>query len=892
MTSIGSAAAAVVRPGRVAAHAAASAALSLAVVALVFPELLVQFRYSYIRFMDSEFLYWSVFGIVQSMLQGNLQLWNVFDQMPHAFPYLTGAITYNHVLTAAIYFLLSPFVDDQARFLFTSFTLGYQTISAITRALGFYLLARLFTERAGTALLASVLIGTFGSVQSYLGLNCGSLYNLFPFVAFFFLRFCATLALRELVLFAVAFTVAVAFDPLVGLGYFYQGLHFLLLSGLGWLLVVRRDAVRAALRGVSLAGLRGSLPMLAKGLAVIVLVIGPWTMLLLTTYGDYELAHSTSRFSSLFSVSEYFAKEHFGANPKLLPALLVDFSANQWAFQWMFLGWTFVLLAVAGAVLSRDSRKYIFLAAALFFWLLQFPRDPGSPFALAHWLNALTNPFQSVVRTAHMTGAFLLSSALFPLVVLGIDALRSLGGPGRLPKWRLAAVLAPLLLVAFAAARYVSQHAPGDRSVRGYIAAGALLAVLIVVLAALRRPGRARIGAYLLACALALGALDLAALRSYFRFVADQMHVAAHSVEGIPPPISPVLLDYQNPRTLPVREHFTIEPVGQVEPYIGTDPINNQGALFQYTNLGKYQAAPSNYKPRHKSYLALHAVPEMRDYLRRDTRIARLVPKAVRDSEMSFQQAVASGRDDVVVLSGAGPEAVPPGAAKAPARAPAAGSQGAAWREVAFALDEATRMRDQEGGLRRLGFALPASVPEALATTVFTADREQLELWLDDRKLIPAQGALHRAWQYDLQNVHSRELTVLVPAEAARAGARLRLRYRFESPLNAESVFAISSDVVGFALRAEEPGWLLLHIPFDDKWRISVDAQPVRHYRANLAFVAVPVAAGEHKVLVEYYPGSPLRWLLPLSFAASLALLVWLFVRALRGIPRSLGAAS
>jgi uncharacterized membrane protein YfhO len=51
-----------------------------------------------------------------------------------------------------------------------------------------------------------------------------------------------------------------------------------------------------------------------------------------------------------------------------------------------------------------------------------------------------------------------------------------------------------------------------------------------------------------------------------------------------------------------------------------------------------------------------------------------------------------------------------------------------------------------------------------------------------------------------------------------------------------------------------EAGYLVLLDAYDRGWRVSVDGQATDHLRANLAFRAVAVPAGPHRVDFVYRP--------------------------------------
>ena len=53
-------------------------------------------------------------------------------------------------------------------------------------------------------------------------------------------------------------------------------------------------------------------------------------------------------------------------------------------------------------------------------------------------------------------------------------------------------------------------------------------------------------------------------------------------------------------------------------------------------------------------------------------------------------------------------------------------------------------------------------------------------------------------------------------------------------------------------VRAEEPQVLLLTIPYSDGWSAQVDGKPAKIMRADTAFMAIDLPAGEHRVELRY----------------------------------------
>jgi hypothetical protein len=75
-----------------------------------------------------------------------------------------------------------------------------------------------------------------------------------------------------------------------------------------------------------------------------------------------------------------------------------------------------------------------------------------------------------------------------------------------------------------------------------------------------------------------------------------------------------------------------------------------------------------------------------------------------------------------------------------------------------------------------------------------------------------------------------------------------------------------------------QPGYLILADTFYPGWQARVDGQRVDVWRANYAFRAVALDAGEHEVLFEYRPASFMVGLACSGLALAAALVVWVWL--------------
>jgi hypothetical protein len=87
-------------------------------------------------------------------------------------------------------------------------------------------------------------------------------------------------------------------------------------------------------------------------------------------------------------------------------------------------------------------------------------------------------------------------------------------------------------------------------------------------------------------------------------------------------------------------------------------------------------------------------------------------------------------------------------------------------------------------------------------------------------------------------------------------------------------VTALRPDRTVLEATLSRPGHLVLVDTFDPGWRATVDGKPAALLRANVAFQAVPMAAGVHRVELMYRPGSVVWGVVITALAVVVALAV------------------
>jgi len=629
-----------------------------------------------------------------------------------------------------------------------------------------------------------------------------------------------------------------------------------------------------------------------------------------------------------YSIDKYFARTSW-----IVPITetflfkAVDFWNNESFADWVFLGYSTLFFSFVGLVFSRDKRKHLFFWPIILIILLQCPRDPLALTSVAHWINVLTNPFAFLIRGPHMT-ALLMPFLFLPLVALGVHSVAGLIAFRELEtiyfnRIRVGFVLFAALLVYFVF--YVPRFVllipdfgkPWHIAIKCVLVSGLMLMIYYwIVWDNVRVNALSFLYRYktvLVISGLAVFLfLDLSFLKIYInRNPWASPRIFAGIIDSIRNQdiVNPF---YQNPTILPFREYYWPEDKEltirrpssrdlrgiykrELVQWMHTEPgtpswskMNSRqaayGLFYQFNHLGRFLFPPSKYHPRHKTYEGLEKDDETREYLKGDQRVMFLAANAVSAGSIN---PVIKGLIDArrVVSVEAEPSSLvyplPMTSAESSQAESNLSEDGPAPGMLSFAFSITDGKRRFSGPGVEISFDLPDSFPSYISSSVFTRDQYSLKATIGDRIFKPAQGKLVRPFTFDVQNVHTEKLTVLVPEGFIVSDPEVRLSVRL--PEGLLKVSRNEHDNFGFEYRAEMDGWLVIHYPYDKKWRLILDGNPVSLFRANGYFIAFPVSKGDHQILLQYWPDTWLREMIGVSVA--LTVLVF-FGLVLWGIQR------
>jgi hypothetical protein len=162
-----------------------------------------------------------------------------------------------------------------------------------------------------------------------------------------------------------------------------------------------------------------------------------------------------------------------------------------------------------------------------------------------------------------------------------------------------------------------------------------------------------------------------------------------------------------------------------------------------------------------------------------------------------------------------------------------------------------------------ISYDLPPAFPSYIASSIFTRDQYSLSVQVGRQILKPAQGNLVRPFTFDVQNVQTGKLTILLPGDFNAADSQVKLEVKV--PEGLLDIWRNEHDNFGFEYKAEKPGWLVLHYPYDAKWQLTLDEKPTKVFKVNKYFIGFPVEKGVHNILLEYWPDTWLREMIKVS---------------------------
>jgi hypothetical protein len=386
---------------------------------------------------------------------------------------------------------------------------------------------------------------------------------------------------------------------------------------------------------------------------------------------------------------------------------------------------------------------------------------------------------------------------------------------------------------------------------------------------------------------LTLFAIDAACLRKWIEKPSSRIMVEKLMVPGLER-LGKVELDFQNPVVLPLREYYNSDTVGQIPHYVTVNSINQQGVFYRYTNLGKWKnPATMMSESRHVSFVPILEKNSFKVYLQNDQRMFFQAQLAVKDGPGVFDDILRQSLDrTIIVIDHDSPEQGPY-ARSLPVPLPKPKNlTERKFHKVNMLLREADTTN--EGKLDLYWFDLPEGFPKYLTTCIFTRDRNLVRVNLNGKEFVPAQGRLVSPFTFDVQNIVSGKLGIALPRGYRWHGSEsIAFTYPMEGEIGMTNIHRYEADTLEFDYVAEEDGWLVIHYPFDKKWRITIDGVARKVYKANYCFMTVPVREGNQRILIQYWPDTNLRFFIGLSYIVNLIALLIVSLIGIRSVTKN-----
>jgi hypothetical protein len=820
---------------------------------LIYSEVFFTFKTSFILWYDYVVEYFMTFILTTYFYQGGIQLWDVYGQMPMDFNFVTmGMFKFQNIVTAILFYIFAPFADHTGEMYHRVFAWGNLMSHLFLRVAGIFLLLQCFTKNKWVIAIGTVLFAVFFSQPAFLWGTF--MLSFFPLLLYFTIRFVKEFRWRYLIGLMLMYVI-VAGNGLIYLGATHLGMHFFILSCIAWVACFNRQGFKRFLSDCNKSCVEKHIRVIILLAFAIIIVVGPYLCMLSQGLNDVSFGASESRISQPFNPDFYFKKLSLGlADSKNFIAHTLNFM--EYDKPMLFFGWMIYIFALVGIVFSRNTLKWVFGLSIVFLWLINHPRQELSIGLIGHWINALTNPLKSIPRSYLVASYTIMSYLLMPLAVLGIESLISMHREKTWDVRRWSIFLSAILIFAIFGTLALPQV------VRNQLLFSALILSAAVVWALFKSTLSARRILVVVLTFFTLVDISLVIYQSKKRFGTDCLRkpavfetLATHGA---------IDYDAQNPMIMPWREYAMNE-------YTGVDglilwPLPGLTSNYYHTiNHALNFEKPDGHFPRHAAFdswtskdnLSMHV------YLDQNKRILSRMPQAVAASDDAFEELGGRGvLADVAVIED------PSGRLNLPANV----------SDIQKKSDESIRFNEvsgltsdwvkgftyrTSGDLILFSFKLPPDFPTHLATTWFTEDTKYLRFsaehpqkgWIE---FTHSQGPLIKPYTFDVQNIHAGRLTAAFPKNDFYAG-KFKFLYAVDKNEGVIRVWRKEHDDLGLTYRAAGDGWCVLHFPYTKKWRIIVDGKPVAYYKANKSFIGFPIKAGDHKILIQYRPGSFLR---------------------------------
>jgi hypothetical protein len=393
--------------------------ISTIILMAIFPNLMFG-NYHFMNAHDPATHYNNFLQIFSELKNGGIQFWNIYDLTSTFFVQLSyGIYNFQNFITALIFFFFNYFSNFNYHS-FYSFTFFF--IGIVIRSFGFFILFKYIISNYNLAIFGTIVANIFITYHLNIGLVTSNLLSYLPILLFIILKIFDKKELNYFLFLILLSTICIANSPLMTLGYFYMTVHAFLLS----LFVINfyNKKFHFFKFTNNIIFNRKNLIKIFFTIFISLLIILPYLLMLKYLSSDYFIPNSglqgtSGRLNQILNPHEYFSKEIYTNNFHNFLSNVFNYKYQKWQYSWPFFNNFIIFFSLIGMIFSKNLIKYPFIFTIIFLLCLNFPNDPKSIFSLFHWITVLTNPFSFLLRSFHMVN-LIIPFFIAPLFLLGV----------------------------------------------------------------------------------------------------------------------------------------------------------------------------------------------------------------------------------------------------------------------------------------------------------------------------------------------------------------------------------------------------------------------------------------------------------------------------------------
>jgi len=807
---------------------AAEISITFIVYTLLFPEIFFGRNFSFLRFQDTEFEFLGSRLASDFFLNKSFPLWNWWDSSNFGFSFLSGALNYPSIFTGALFAAIKSFSPGSINInsFYDLHKFSYILLPLLVRSYGMMKLSRAMNISIPVAIFSGVWLSIFIGYTSLLGLTIATVFSFLPLLFYYVLSFYRSHSFVYIGKTLLVFLFVALCYPLVFFGYFLQVVHLSLWSFIIWQIFRGGVIVKTKILIVVILGSDTKIK-LALGCCFFSI------FLFLTFMYDQEFSKLdfgvNSRISRINPFS-YFFSPHMGADVKYFPGISLVSSKPMWTSQFQFLGIVFLLFTVVGLVKARSSLKWPLFALILLLLGIQFPRNEIGFGLIPHSLTAFSNPFSFLLRSAHMSGAFSIPYLLIPFFMVGAQFFFK---PSNFSKFNPRDKLFSLLIISgLCSSTFILFYSIREFSIISIsLTVVSCFFVFFGLWYFFFSVSQGNVKKFFFVLILIF--FDLFSLSSYVEPVTRAMAPNLSYVEGINRQIIP---DFINPTVKKTPLIQFRDRTGCVNSYIACDPINAQGYLLGFNDIGKYSDKGNEYKPRHESFVSLgEPGSEASDFLQNSNDfLICLLDTSTSDPE-NFCDEIESS-----------------------------------WNQVFVTAPEFPHLRNSNFDTYSIYLGNTESIQNRSSSNYYRSI-PNVQVIVNDSPLSPVDGFLYDSYQFDLSNIKEDYLYFTLPANEKIVDVNLYVStFKSFDPFT----FVSTGNSLLFSLDLPESKDSVLKIPYDKDFRIFINGKVAEFNKSFGSFIGLELNGGVSQVEIVYNPDSRLHIYYLLSWLSLFVLFV------------------